>query len=169
MFRDFNENINPKNDDDLKINDGVKEKKVKERTPESYTDGYILIGEDIHIDIYEFIELLPASWKNKAGDKIDKAKEFLLPKEIYVHKDGSYSDKPNGGLKAWFISAPLIYDPTCGLIYLDSKLSEKTKLISLGNEGRSTSTTLITLQTLLALRRQGKPLKEQKLMSSKIN
>ena len=60
---------------------------------------------------------------------------------------------------------PLVYDPTCGLIYLEHKLSEKSKLISLGNEGRSTSTTLITLQTLLALHKHGKDLKEQKLMS----
>ena len=59
----------------------------------------------------------------------------------------------------------MIYDPTCGLIYLETKSSEKTKLISLGNEGRSTSTTLLTLQTLLALYKNGKVIKEQKLMS----
>ena len=117
------------------------------------------------LDINEFIELLPTSWKNKAGDKIDASKNFLLPKEIYLLKDGAFSDIPNGGEKAWFIPAPLIFDPTCGLIYLEPKLSEKSKLISLGNEGRSTSTTLITLQTLLTLYKHGKILKEQKLMS----
>jgi len=88
-----------------------------------------------------------------------------LPSEVYVSKDGSFSYTPNGGEKAWFIPAPLIYDPTCGLLYLEPKSSEKTKLISLGNEGRSTSTTLITLQTLLALHKNGKVLKEQKLYS----
>ncbi|MFT3846815.1 MAG: DEAD/DEAH box helicase [Lacibacter sp.] len=165
VFRDFNENQNPKNDDDLKANDGVKVKKVKSRSADDYKDGYILFDKGYNVDINEFLDLLPAAWKNKAGDKIDPSKEFLLPREIYVKKDGSFSDAPNGGEKAWFIPAPLIYDPTCGLIYLEPKLSEKSKLISLGNEGRSTSTTLITLQTLLALYRQGKVLKEQKLMS----
>ncbi|AEE50664.1 DEAD/DEAH box helicase [Haliscomenobacter hydrossis] len=165
VFRDFNENQNPKNEDDLKANDGDKVKKVKDRLQNDYKDGYILFDKGYPLDITEYIDLLPSAWKNKSGEKIGSAKELLLPKEIYVHKDGSFADTPNGGEKAWFMPAPLIYDPTCGLIYLEPKLSEKTKLISLGNEGRSTSTTLITLQTLLALYKHGKGLKEQKLMS----
>ncbi|MBK7387653.1 MAG: hypothetical protein IPI23_00890 [Bacteroidetes bacterium] len=165
IFRDFHENQNPKNQDDLKVNDGNKVKKVKSRLQDDYKDGYILMDKGYQIDITEFLDLLPAGWKNKAGDKIDPSKDFLLPKEIYVSKDGSFSSSPNGGVKAWFMPAPLIYDPTCGLIYLEPKLSEKSKLISLGNEGRSTSTTVITLQTLLALYKHGKVLKEQKLMS----
>ncbi|MFD1255225.1 DEAD/DEAH box helicase [Mucilaginibacter terrae] len=163
VFRDFNENKNPKNGDDLKIND----KKLLKRSQDHYTDGYILFDQGYQLDINGLLELLPAAWKNKAGDKIDPSKEFLLPKEIYVSKDGSFSDARSEGEKAWFIPAPLIYDPTCGLIYLEPKLSEKSKLISLGNEGRSTSTTLITLQTLLALyKKYGfENLREQKLMS----
>lgn len=167
IFRDFNENLNPKNDEDLKFNDGIKKLKVKNRIQDDYKDGYILLGKELQVDINDFLDLLPAAWKNKAGDKLDPSKDFLLPKEIYVSKDGSFSETPNDGKKAWFMPAPLIYDPTCGLIYLEPKLSEKSKLISLGNEGRSTSTTLITLQTLLALyRKYGyQNLKEQKLMS----
>jgi superfamily II DNA/RNA helicase len=167
IFRDFNENQNPKNEEDLKFNDGIKKKKVKSRLQEDYKDGYILFDKGHKLDINDFIELLPAAWLNKAGDKIESSKDFLMPKEIYVSKDGSFSDTPNEWEKAWFLPAPLIYDPTCGLIYLEPKLSEKSKLISLGNEGRSTSTTLITLQTLLALyRKYGYDnLKEQKLMS----
>lgn len=164
IFRDFNENQNPKNEDDLKANDGNKVKKVKSRLQDDYKDGYILFDKGYQLDINDFIELLPAAWISKSG-KIENSKDFLLPKEIYVSKDGSFSETPNGGEKAWFMPAPLIYDPTCGLIYLEPKLSEKSKLISLGNEGRSTSTTLITLQTLLALYKHGKVLKEQKLMS----
>ncbi len=164
IFRDFNENQNPKNEEDLKANDGIKVKKVKSRHQDDYKDGYILFDKGHQLDINDFIELLPAAWINKSG-KIENSKDFLLPKEIYVSKDGSFSNSPNGSEKAWFMPAPLIYDPTCGLIYLEPKLSEKSKLISLGNEGRSTSTTLITLQTLLALYKHGKDLKEQKLMS----
>ncbi|NVN97150.1 DEAD/DEAH box helicase, partial [Candidatus Nomurabacteria bacterium] len=164
VFRDFNENQNPRNEDDLKVNDGEKKRKVKSRLQDDYKDGYILFDKGYFLDIKELIDLLPSAWISKSG-KIDSSKEFLLPKEIYVSKDGSFSDKPTGGEKAWFMPAPLIYDPTCGLIFQEPKLSEKTKLISLGNEGRSTSTTLITLQTLLALYKHGKVIKEQKLMS----
>ena len=167
VFRDFNENHNPKNDDDLKVNDGAKVRKVKNRISEDYKDGYILLDNPNLGNIDDFLDLLPSSWKNKAGDKLDLSKELLLPTEIYITRDGHYSEVPNGGDKAWFIPCPLIYDPTCGIVYLEHKLSEKTKLISLGNEGRSTSTTLITLQTLLALyRKHGyERLQEQKIMS----
>ena len=164
VFRDFDDNQNPRNEDDLKLNDGNKIKKVKNRAQDDYKDGYILFDKNYLLDINDYTELLPAAWITKSG-KIDSSKDFRLPKEIYVSKDGSFSDTPNGSEKAWFIPAPLIYDPTCGVVYLETKLSEKTKLISLGNEGRSTSTTLITLQTLLALYKHGKALKEQKLMS----
>jgi superfamily II DNA/RNA helicase len=164
VFRDFNENLNPKNDEDLKFNDGIKKRKVKNREQNEYTDGYILFDKHYLLDINDFTELLPSAWLSKSG-KIDSSKDFRLPKEIYVSRDGSFSDSNNGGEKAWFMPTPLIYDPTCGLIYQETKLSEKSKLISLGNEGRSTSTTLITLQTLLALYKHGKQIKEQKLLS----
>lgn len=165
IFRDFNDNQNPKNDEGLKANDGIKVKKIKNREIEDYKDGYLILNENNKVDINEFIDLLPSNWKNKVGDKIDPAREYFLPKEFYVLKDGTFSNTPNGGIKVWFIPAPLIFDPTCGLLYLEPKLSEKSKLISLGNEGRSTSTTILTLQTLLALLRQNKSISEQKLMS----
>lgn len=163
--RDFNDDQNPKNDDDLKLNDGKRRTK-KQRSPEEYTDGYILIGkgEDQIIDIEDYVDLLPPAWLTKSG-QILAQKEIHLPKEIYVAKDGSFSEIPIGGIKAYFITTPLIYDPTCGMIYLETKLSEKSKLISIGNEGRSTSTTLLTLQTLLALHKNNKPIAEQKLLS----
>lgn len=163
IFRDFYVNQNPRNDDDLKLNNGKKTTK-KKRQEDDYKDGYIIFDDQLTIKIDDFKDILPASWLTKNGE-IDPAKRFLLPKEIYVNKDGGCSDVPGNGEKAWFIPAPLKFDPTCGVIYQEPKLSEKTKLISLGNEGRSTSTTVITLQTLLALYFHEKTIKEQKLLS----
>ncbi len=159
VFRDFDDNKNPKNEDDLKKNS----KKIDSRELNHYTDGYVVIEKDTFHDINDYLDLLPSSFVK--NDKIIPSKEFLLPKVVYVNIDGSYSETPNGGVKGWFVPAPLVFDLTSGVIYQDSKLSEKTKLISLGNEGRSTSTTLLTLQTLLALHRHDKELKEQKVMS----
>src|SRR6185369_4983392 len=79
IFRDFNENQNPKNEDDLKFNDGNKIKKVKSRLQEDYKDGYILFDKSYQLDINDFIELLPSAWINKSG-KIENSKDFLLPK-----------------------------------------------------------------------------------------
>jgi len=164
IFRGFNDNKNPRNVEDLKTNDGKKTTK-RARTQDEYKDGYIIFEKEGNLlNINEYMDILPSAWITKSG-KIESSKEFFLPTEIYVKVDGSFSETPNGGEKAWFLAAQLLYDPTCGIIYQETKLSEKTKLISLGNEGRSTSTTLLTLQTLLALHRHGKPLKEQKLMS----
>lgn len=165
LFRDFYDNQNPKNEEDLKRFDGKKVIKIDKRSADSYKDGYIILDRDNMLDIHETLDLLPPSWKNKSGDAIDTSKGFLLPKVIYISRDGTFSDTSNGGVKAWFIPAPLVFDPTSGLIYLEPKLSEKSKLISLGSEGRSTSTTLLTLETLLALHKQNKTLKEQKFLS----
>ena len=163
VYRDFNENFNPRNDDDLKINDGRQERKRK-REYDEYKDGYLIFDKNYFLDIEDYIEMLPSSWVTKRGC-IETAKEAFFPKTVYVNKDGSYSEVEGSGSKAWFMAAPLIYDPSCGIIYQEPKLSEKTKLISLGNEGRSTSTTILSLQTLLALYKHKKELKEQKLMS----
>jgi superfamily II DNA/RNA helicase/very-short-patch-repair endonuclease len=164
LFRGFNDNKNPRNEEDLKTNDGKKTTK-RVRTGDEYKDGYVVFEKEGNLlNINEYLDILPSAWITKSG-KIDASKDFFLPKEIYVKVDGTFSETPNGGERAWFLAAQLLYDPTCGVIYQETKLSEKSKLISLGNEGRSTSTTLITLQTLLALHRHNKPLKEQKLMS----
>lgn len=164
IFRSFDDNKNPRNEEDLKTNDGKGTQK-RARQQEEYKDGYIVFEMPGNLlDINEYKDILPAAWLSKSG-KIEASKDFFLPKEIYVKCDGTFSEQPNGAEKAWFIAAPLLYDPTCGVIYQETKLSEKTKLISLGNEGRSTSTTLITLQTLLALHKHKKPEREQKLMS----
>jgi superfamily II DNA/RNA helicase len=163
-FRSFTENKNPRNEEDLLLNDGKKKTK-RVRSQEEYKDGYVIFERENNLlDLNQYLDILPSAWITKSG-KIESSKEFFLPQQVFVKVDGTFSINPNGGDKAWFIAAPLIFDPTCGVIYQETKLSEKTKLIALGNEGRSTSTTLITLQTLLALHNHNKPLKEQKLMS----
>jgi hypothetical protein len=86
IFRDFNDNQNPKNEEDLKTNDGNIRKKIKSRKQDDYKDGYIVFEKGYQLDINEFLDLLPSGWLNKAGDKIDASKDFLLPKEIYVSK-----------------------------------------------------------------------------------
>ncbi len=162
--RDFYDLQNPTNDDDLKINDGKKVSK-KQRKNDDYIDGYIIFehaGNKLYED--DPADIFPDAWLKNNGD-LKPEKIFRLPQSVYVDKYGNFSQSNNEGEKAWFIPAPLIYDLTSGAIYQEPKLSEKTKLISLGNEGRSTSTTILTLNTLLALHDAKLPLKEQKLMS----
>jgi hypothetical protein len=55
-------------------------------------------------------------------------------------------------------------DPTSGVVF-DSKVHEFTKLMRLGNEGRSTATTITALSTIKALNEQGVDSSLQKLLS----
>lgn len=163
VFRDFFSNQNPTNEDDLKVNDGKKITK-RVRDLDDYKDGYLVFEHGEPFWDENDIDMFPDSWFAD-NDELDKLKKMRLPFIVYVDKTGYYSETDNGGTKAWFIPAPLIFDPTAGVVYQDPKQSENSKLISLGSEGRSTSTTILTLNTLLALFTAGKSLKEQKLMS----
>ena len=64
----------------------------------------------------------------------------------------------------WFMRAPLLFDPTGGVFY-DAKTNEGTKLTRLGNEGRSTSTTITAFSILNRLRDSGHSPRDQKLLS----
>lgn len=164
LFRDFEENLNPRNEDDLFTHDGINKTRIRKRNSDDYKDGYILLDKNCIFNIVDYKDILPSSWHNKKHE-IDPAKQALLPTEMFVEKDGSFSKLPSSGIKVWFIPAPLVFDPSCGVLYLEPKQSERAKLNSLGNEGRSTSTSVITLETLLAISRSGKPIQEQKLLS----
>jgi hypothetical protein len=87
VFRDFNENLNPRNEEDLKTNDGEKTKKVRNRTSDDYIDGYILFEKDYNFEINEFLDLLPAAWKNKAGDKLNPSKEIYYFRLAETHEE----------------------------------------------------------------------------------
>ena len=68
-------------------------------------------------------------------------------------------------LKGYFIPVKLRIDPTAGIIYEDAKTNENTKLMSLGNEGRSTATTITSFAIINSLFEQGENAKDQKLLS----
>ena len=165
IFREFFDDLqNPTNEEDLKINNGKVISK-RQRKSNEYTDGYIVLEkEEVTIWSDEYYDLFPDSWLKNNGE-LKQNKKFRLPTPVYIDRFGNFSDYDNGGLKAWFIPAPLIFDPTSGAIYQEPKLSERTKLISLGNEGRTTSTTILSLNTLLGLQHANVPVNEQKLMS----
>ncbi len=60
--------------------------------------------------------------------------------------------------------AGLLFDPTAGLFF-EGNTNERTKLTTLGNEGRSTSTTITSFILLSQLAEAGFPMQDQKLRS----
>lgn len=131
-----------------------------------FPDGYILFEYDEPIWSEQNIEDLPDTWKKRNDQsKLDNYYEFQVPKEIWFDSNGNFSDTQNDGmLKAWFIPCHLMIDPTSGVLF-DTKTHEFTKLMKLGNEGRSTATTITALSTIKALNAQGMDPEIQKLLS----
>ena len=152
--------------DDLIVEDdsGKSRRPVEE---DDFPDGYIIIPEDgDEIWSEEDEDLLPDSWlnKKKSGGKFDNYYEHRLPKRIYFDTDGNFSHKPEYPIKGWFIAARMILDPTSGIVF-DLKTNENTKLMRLGNEGRSTATTITSFSIIKALNFANTPINNQKLLS----
>ncbi|MBV6646979.1 MAG: DEAD/DEAH box helicase [Cyclobacteriaceae bacterium] len=141
---------------------------------ESTQSGYIILEDVEHAPLWDdtMIENLPDSWYRtlKNGTvRIDKKYVNRIPSRIYFNALGQFSDQqplldsdPN--IKAWFMPAKLIFDPTCFAFY-DLKTSESAKLMTLGNEGRSTATTILSLASVKNLAKARIPQQDQKLLS----
>lgn len=143
--------------------------KTDERDKEEpiYLDGYLIVGEDIWNPDAD-LEQLPDSWLrfNKEGliTKILKGYEKRVPQKIFYDEKGKFSFTKPMKYKAWYMPAPLLFDPTSGTFF-EGKTSEGTKLASLGSEGRSSSTTLLSLSILRQLSEIGYDKKDQKILS----
>lgn len=133
---------------------------------EESADGYLIVGEDVW-NPDEDLEMLPEGWvrETKHG-LLEPRKEYRrwLPSKIYFDEQGNYSETDPLKFEAWFMPAPLLFDPTCGTFF-DTKTKEGTKLTQLGYEGRSTSTTITAFSILTQLEAHGFPVKDQKLLS----
>jgi superfamily II DNA/RNA helicase len=134
---------------------------------ENFNVGYIFFDRKENV-LDEYMENLPESWYkiDKNGNrKINKDYANRVPQKIYFNTAGKYSDKIfDNALEAIYMPCKLLFDPSCMAFY-DNKTSEKTKLASIGNEGRSTATTTLSLASIRALGKSGVGVKEQKLLS----
>lgn len=119
----------------------------------------------------EHLGQLPSSWVSESATGRKFVKKYQPRRPIRIHYDdqGNYSFSnpepfPHSG---WFMSAAqngLLFDPTAGLFF-DPQTNERTKLTTLGNEGRSTSTTVTSFLVLQELAAAGYQPWDQKLLS----
>lgn len=133
--------------------------------------GYIFIQhvEDSEV-IWDFERdstYLPEAWFNPArrdGTRSLKAeKRERIPRKIWFDESGTYSFTDKLEFEGWFIKAPLMFDPTSGIIFDQER--EWAKLTKLGGEGRSTATTVLSFETVKLMHAMGLPFGEQKLLS----
>lgn len=137
---------------------------------ESIDDGYIVLDEDGSIwDPVNDIENLPDAWlktKRDGSREVSPKYRSRLPERIYFNEKGSFSNEQNQECPyaGWFMPVPLLFDPTSGTFF-DPQSSEAFKLMRLGNEGRSTATTVLTRSLISAMRDLGLPENSQKVLS----
>lgn len=128
--------------------------------------GYVI--PDLNIwNAEEDMENLPDTYFkiNANGERIIKNEyRERLPAMIYFDKQGNYSETDHLGFEGWYMPAKLLFDPSSGTFF-DTKTNEGTKLTKLGTEGRSTSTTVLSLNILKQLYYADYPYEDQKLLS----
>lgn len=96
-------------------------------------------------------ELVPDDWVEEAngGLRVRKDRRKYLPKSITVDPSGQEGAP---GQRAAFISAPFRFCIHCGVAYGSRQRSDFAKLTTLGSEGRSTATTILSLSAVRRLR-----------------
>ena len=141
----------------------------QESTSEENVAGYIIPGG---LEIWnpdEDLENLPPAWiQNLDAKKVKKDYADRMPQRVSYDAEGNVSSGDSSlPFSGWFMrSAPkgLLFDPTAGLFF-DGNTNERTKLTTLGNEGRSTSTTITSFLVLREMAARKFPLQDQKILS----
>lgn len=145
---------------------------VEEEEGTIVEEGYLFIqheGDTEPIwDPIRDIEELPETWfgppRKDGTRKLNSEREARLPRKIWFNSSGDFSESQVLDYEGWFISSPLMIDPTSGTIF-DSQTAEWTKVMKLGGEGRSTATTVLSFETITQLHQFGEPNEKQKLLS----
>ncbi len=128
-------------------------------------DGYLL-GDSVWTDAD--CESMPEAWIRETRDghfQPRPEKRARFPRRVWFTETGHWSEKQKEGWQSgWFMSAPLLFDPTSGTDFA-AQTREANKLTSLGMEGRSTSTTITCFSILDRLAQHRCDPEFQKLLS----
>lgn len=108
-------------------------------------------------------ENLPDDWLDAKG-RPKREWEPRLPRVVTVTPAGHKATGDEAGVRCCFIPKPLMLCLSCGETY-GPRDGEFRKLAQLSSEGRSTATTLLTLATVSAMRRNGVEPARSKVLS----
>lgn len=136
-----------------------------EEEAEEIQAGYLIIEEEPDTVWNEAsLEELPDTWKTPKG-KISKKYEDHVPRRVWVTPDGKISfEETEDSAPGWFVRYPFLFCLNCGIVYT-RKEREFKKLARFSSEGRSTATTLLSVSTIVHLRKQGISQEACKLLS----
>jgi hypothetical protein len=102
-------------------------------------------------DTGEFWERLPSDWQEEHRDaqRVRKVRRQYVPQPVTVASDGTEDTE---GMDGHYFPAPFRFCLSCGISYAMTLRSDFTKLGSLGSEGRSSATTILSLSAISGLK-----------------
>ena len=105
-------------------------------------------------DTGEFWDRLPTDWQeqHRGAQRVRKDRRRHVPQPTKVAPDGTENTV---GLEGHYFPAPFRFCLSCGISYAMTLRSDFTKLGSLGSEGRSSATTILSLSAISGLREAG--------------
>ncbi len=119
-------------------------------------------------DVDEIRECLPETWLDPNG-RTRYNRRAAVPRKVLVRPDGVVApdgDPTPGAIPGWWIPVPFRFCLNCGVSYEGRLGRDFTRLTTLGSEGRSTATTIMSLATVRYLREDGRlPDHARKLLS----
>jgi superfamily II DNA/RNA helicase/very-short-patch-repair endonuclease len=130
-----------------------KPRELSDQTDEGGEPGFLHIDtENPWPEVGASFELLPDSWIEIVDGKkrVRKARRDRLPLPVFVSPTGV---EGKGDLRAHYTRSPFIFCMKCKVTYSAHQKSDFGKLATLGSEGRSTATTVLTLSNIRRLRK----------------
>ena len=103
-------------------------------------------------DEQEVLDRVPEEWLDDRG-LIPSNRKKDLPRQVWVQPDGRLCDPDaEGSVAAAWILTPFRFCLSCGVSYAGRLGRDYTRLTTLGSEGRSTATTIMSLAAIRDLR-----------------
>ena len=142
---------------------------IPDEDKESVEFGYVLADENAW-NPEEDLQNIPQDYVKDAGGRLSLKKEYRskFPSRIHYLPDGSFvegeASSIPGAFTGWYLPVGFIYDPTSGDLY-HHQTSEYSKLSRVGLEGRSTTTTVLSLSILETMGKIGFEPSDTKVLS----
>jgi len=118
----------------------------------------------------EELQRLPEDWleEHRGTQRLKRIRQADRPLSIRITSGGEQisGDGFESGLDCHYVKAPFRFCLNCGVEYGRRQQSDFAKLATLGSEGRSTATTIMSLSAIRALKRESTlPAHARKLLS----
>lgn len=112
-------------------------------------------------DVEAANDRLPAEWFDDQG-RLRPNRRNDVPVPFQVAPDGELGEQ---GARAWWVPTPFNFCLACGTSYAGRLGRDFSRLSTLGSDGRSTATTIMSLATVQHLRASDLPDRAKKLLS----